>query len=113
MKGMYEEGSEGLETGSRERLKQLLLTYQGIFSEGPHDIGKTSLIKHKINTGDLGPVKQPHQRTPIHYKRESRGELDKILKVRESTSEWASPICLVGKKGEGSDIVVTLGCLMR
>ena len=40
-------------------------------SKGPHDLGKTDLVKHQINTGNAAPIHQPLQRLPFAKKDEA------------------------------------------
>ena len=42
-----------------------LLKYQHVFSAGPNDLGKTELVKHKIDTGDNSPIKMAPRRIPL------------------------------------------------
>ena len=60
-----------------------------------------SEIKHKINTGDERPVKQPMCRTPISFEKEEEENLKLMLQtgvISESSSDWASVPVLVRKK---------------
>jgi len=43
-----------------ERLEavELLHQYQDVFSRHEYDLGRTTLIEHKINTSDARPIKQ-------------------------------------------------------
>jgi len=49
-----------------ERLEaiELLHTYQDVFSKNEYDLGRTSLTKHRIDTGDARPIKQGLRRQP-------------------------------------------------
>ena len=42
----------------RIALEKLLLIYSTVFSAGPEDMGRTSLIFHKIYIGENVPVRQ-------------------------------------------------------
>lgn len=50
----------------RQQLANLVLEYENSFSRTAHDLGRTDAVKHRINTGDADPVKQPIRRVPIH-----------------------------------------------
>ena len=52
--------------GQRTRLKTLLDEYADAFSSGPADLGRTSVVKHQIDTGDSPPIKQAPRRVPFH-----------------------------------------------
>ena len=71
------------------------------FPAGPTDIGRTSLIFHRIDIGDSGPVRQPMRRLPHEHIPVLKAEIDKLQKagaVVPSTSPFASPTILVKKK---------------
>ena len=82
-------------------LNRLLLEYQDIFSTGDHDIGHTSIVKHKIDTGSTKPIKQYPRRLPINQRKEADEQISDMLNrgvIKNSNSPWASPIVLVKKK---------------
>ena len=72
-----------------------------MFSKGPDDIGRTSFVKHKINTGDAKPIKQVPRRLP-YSKRENTCQMISDMQeqgvIEPSTSPWTSPVVLVKKK---------------
>ena len=83
------------------QVKSLLLEFQSIFGDSKISIGRTSLIQHKIDTGEAKPIKQRPQPVPIHH----REELDKAMReliekdlIEPSSSPRCAPIVLV-KKG--------------
>jgi len=57
--------------GQRVELIKMLREYVDVFSTGKHDLGKTSLAAHPIDTGDARPIRQTLRRRPFHL-------LDKI-----------------------------------
>ena len=68
---------------------------------GPNDLGSTSLVKHKIHTGDTVPIRQSPRRLLLAKKQ----EMEKAVKsmesqgiIEQSNSPWCSPIVLVIKK---------------
>ena len=72
------------------------------FEAGPNDsLGRTSRLKHSINTGNAPPIRQP-ARQPCPSKRQEINQLlETMLKkdvIQPSSSPWASPIVLVQKK---------------
>ena len=81
-------------------LESVLKKYSSVFSRGS-DLGRTSLIFHKIDTGEGGPIRQgmrriPHEQIPV-----LKGEIDKLQKagaIEPSISPFASPVILVRKK---------------
>ena len=64
-------------------------------------IGHTTLVTHRIDTGDHPPIRQAPRRIPPHLKDEVREQLDQLVKdgvLEESDGSWSSPICMVRKK---------------
>lgn len=85
----------------REALHKLLTEFEDIFSRGAHDIGRTNLAKHKIDTGDSRPIKQAMRRVPFQRYKEVENLVKDMIKqdvIEPSSSPWASPIVLVKKK---------------
>ena len=84
------------------KLKCILLCENtDIFSQGPNDLGRTKLVKHKIKTGNARPIKQPPRRLPYSKRTAANqaynGHGNQGV-TEPSTSPWASPIVLVEKK---------------
>ncbi len=82
-------------------MARILTKYASVFSETDDDIGRTGIIRHRINTGDATPVKQPIRRTPLHLTPEVDKQIDEMLNknvIQPSTSPWSSGIVLVTKK---------------
>ena len=50
-----------------------------MFSENDDDIGRTGVLKHKIPTRDVQPIKQPLRRVPYHMQKEMDEQIDKLL----------------------------------
>ena len=69
---------------------------------GPNGkLGRTNLIKHKINTGDHRPIRQHPRRVPLHLQEEAKGQVKKMLQegvIEPSSSPWSAPVVLVRKK---------------
>ena len=42
----------------KEQLYAVLMEYADLFAVGSDDLGRTSKIKHEINTGDAAPIRQ-------------------------------------------------------
>ena len=65
------------------------------------DIGFCPLMQHDIDAGDAPPIKQSPHRPPLAALDAEDTILDKMLYtgvIEPSSSEWASPVCLVKKK---------------
>lgn len=82
-------------------LEELLKKYEDVFSKGDNDIGKTEILKMKIDTEEAKPIKQKAYR----YTKEQKEEISKQIKelmekgiIRRSYSPWSSPVVMVKKK---------------
>ncbi|KAK3792722.1 hypothetical protein RRG08_035199 [Elysia crispata] len=98
---LFEEAQSQLSHAETIALKSLLLEYADVFAQSDFDLGAFDAIKHTIDTGDSAPIKQRMRRTPIHFREEEDGHLDKMIQagvIRPSVSEWASPPVLVRKR---------------
>ena len=42
----------------REQLEKLFEEYKDIVAKDKNDLGRTGLIKHKIDTGEIKPIRQ-------------------------------------------------------
>ena len=93
--------SEDLSAVQRNQLAATLYEYRDVFSEGPHDMGRTNLVTHCIDTQDSRPIRQPPRRLPIAKQEIERAEVEKMLEkevIEPSSSSWSSPVVLVTKK---------------
>ena len=81
--------------------KELCEKYSDVFSENSGDIGRTSLIKMDIDTGDNPPVCQRPYTLPLKHAEWVKKELN-ILEaagiIVRNVSPWASPIIVVPKR---------------
>lgn len=76
----------------------MLRDYSDIFSRDESELGCTTLATHKIDTGDVKPIKLPPRRVPLALQGKDKEALDKMLQrgaIRVSSLLWASPIVLV------------------
>ena len=82
-------------------LKRLLLDHQETFAKSSKDLGFCPLVQHDIDTGQARPIKQSPRRPPMAAREAEDEILNEMLEtgvIEPSTSEWASPVCLVKKK---------------
>ncbi len=92
--------------GSEERrraLTNLLSEYTDIISTVSHDLGRTKLVEHTIDTGNATPLRSGLRRVSFHERDIVKSEVDKMLHngiIERSNSPWPSPVVLVRKKDE-------------
>jgi hypothetical protein len=82
-------------------VKSLLLEYRDTFVHGNVGLGKTTLEKHVIDTGDAVPVRRGPYRIPYSQHADVQHAVQEMLDagvIRESTSAWNAPLILVRKK---------------
>jgi hypothetical protein len=82
-------------------LDSLLKRHINTFSKKKDDLGRANAIKHKINTGDINPIKQQTRHLPLTYEDESDREIRRLLDcgiIEASKSPWTLPIIPVTKK---------------
>ena len=84
-----------------EEVSKILLEFQHFFSTGPLDLGRTTLVKHAIDTGVAHPVRQLPRRLPQAKRNIAEQEVKAMAEagvIEPSSSPWASPIVLVSKR---------------
>ncbi len=85
----------------RNTSKTTLIKHSDVFAKSPNDLGRTSVLKHKIDTGNSAPIRQRPRRPPIAFDKEEEKIIESQLTagvIRESKSPWASPLVYVRKK---------------
>ena len=92
---LYDRAVGNIPEGDRVLIRELLVKYQDVFSRDDKDLGRTSLVKHHIETGDSKPINQRKE-----VEKQVLDLLDGGL-VEPSDSAWASPVVMV-KKADGS-----------
>ena len=75
------------------------------FSRSEFDLGRTNLVKHRIDTGDHRPFKQPLRRHPIAYLPMIDEHVENMLRhdiIEPAASPWSSNVVLIQKpRGQG------------
>ena len=100
LKDMLNRSTGHIEENQQDILKNKMWKYEHLWAKGPDDFGRTHLTTFKINTGNAKPIRQPYRRLPLAKKEAERTEIKRMLErniIEESSSAWASPICLVSK----------------
>lgn len=93
-------------TDQQAELQALLSNYHDVLSGIP---GRTNLAQHKIEVEAGRPIRQPPYRLAQAYRDEVKKELKEMLEagiIEHSSSEWASPMVIVGKKDGGMRLCV-------
>jgi dUTPase len=94
-------GSLDLPDDNITALSKLLLEHKSGFACEKMDLGRTSIVKHRIDLSDEVPFKDRARRVPPALYDEVRKHLKEMLAanvIRESSSPWASNVVLVRKK---------------
>lgn len=89
----------------KDRLMAFLTEYRQVFANTDAEIGRTSVSKMSINTGDHPPIKQRPYRVGPVQKDIIDAHVQRMLNQKvivESDSPWSSPVVLVKKKGAPS-----------
>ena len=95
---------DGIESWTEQQqysVQKLLEEYQHLYALNLKELGRTSLVQHKIQLNDKTPFKERYRRIPPHQYEEVRKHLQEMLDIGailRSTSPWASPVVLVCKK---------------
>jgi len=81
------------------QLNEILCKYKDIFAKS--SLSRTSLVKHKTDTGGAQPIKQ----FPYHVSQRQYAKIDKHIAnmldqdiIEVSSSPWSSLVVLVKKK---------------
>lgn len=101
LRDLYDRSAKGLSQEQRAQLDLMLKQHRAVFSSNKNDIGRTSIVKHQIDTQGNNPIKIPPRRLPIHRRQEAVTLLKEMQEARivsPSTSPWSSPVVLVKKK---------------
>ena len=101
LKPLVEQSTETLPGTELTKLTQLLYKYQDIFKSPDGQLGRTNLVKHRIDTGNAVPIKQRPRRLPVSQIEAVDKELDKMEAegiIEASDSPWSSPLVIVTKK---------------
>ena len=90
-----------LDHDRKELLTKFLLKNVSVFAQNPNKPGTAKVIAHTINAGEAVPVRRRSFRTAeienSPLEKAVREMLDNGI-IRESSSDWASPVILVKKK---------------
>ena len=88
----------------KRQVRRLLEENREVFSTSEFDLGRTNLVRHRIDTGPNRPFKRQLRRHPMAYLPVIDEHVDKMLTndvCEPSFSPWASNVVLV-KKSDGT-----------
>ena len=101
LRDMLSRSATYLSDEEERQVAQLLIKHKHVFSLSDGDVGRTSLLQHRINTGNAAPIHQDPRRTPPWKQAEVERRVNTLLEsgmIEESSSPWASNVVLVTKK---------------
>ena len=84
----------------RNEAINLLFNYNDVFSRHEYDLGRTTLMEHRIDTGNARPIRQQLRRHPQTYLNVIDTEIEKMAAsgvIEPSCSPWASNVVVVTK----------------
>ena len=118
---MVEQAEQTLNEEQKSQLYALLLEYHTLFATGDQDIGHTSKVQHKIDTGDSEPIRQSVRRSYASQLRrhEARELLDNMLSqgvIRTAVQQSLGitcDVCACAKNMAHSGFASTTEGLMR
>ncbi|CAC5379628.1 unnamed protein product [Mytilus coruscus] len=91
LKNLISRSQKHLNSKEDAVVENLLKEYETLFSASDSDLGKTNIVKHKINTGTTSPIKQAPRRLPNTLAKEVDEQVDGMLKnglITPSMSPW-------------------------
>ncbi|KAL1234522.1 Retrovirus-related Pol polyprotein from transposon gypsy [Trichinella spiralis] len=72
----------------KQTLESILRRHSRAISRNDDDLGRTSLVTHRIETGEAQPIKQPPRRLPV-------GQMLVSGVIEPASGPWSSPVVLV------------------
>ncbi|KRX36687.1 Transposon Ty3-G Gag-Pol polyprotein [Trichinella murrelli] len=85
----------------RPTLSAILEQFSDVLATSDEDLGRTTVIRHAIHTGDAKPVRCSPRRIAYHQRAQVETLLNEIIHrdvIEPSCNPWASPIVLVNKR---------------
>ena len=104
LKDLFDRTVVGMDNKQKKEVSRLLSKYSEVFSKSDNDIGRSGIIKHRIQTGNAQPIKERPRRVPVYLNEEVDTQIENMLKenvIKPSKSPWSSSI-VMEKKTDGS-----------
>ncbi|KRZ02482.1 Retrovirus-related Pol polyprotein from transposon opus [Trichinella zimbabwensis] len=82
-------------------LESILRRHSRAISRNYDDLGRTSVVTHRIETGEAQPIKQPPRRLPLAQRSVMERLVGQMLEsgvIKPASGPWSSPVVLVRKK---------------
>jgi hypothetical protein len=79
LQALYEASADGFTEGQQQEFAAFLWDYQNVFAKSADDLGRTSLVQHRIDTGTSCPIKLPPRKVPMHTRQVVQQEVEKML----------------------------------
>ena len=87
-----------------KRIDQLVEEFSVLFPDPSQPLGATDRVQHKIELLDSTPIRQQPYRVGPFKRKEIESQIQDLLRkgiIRESNSDYSSPLVLVTKPGGG------------
>jgi hypothetical protein len=90
-----------LDATETQALEGLIAELRDVFAKNSDDFRRMDRVRHRINTVDALPIRQPPRRLPLAKQAEVDNMFDDMKRkgvIEESEGPWSSPVVLVRKK---------------
>ena len=101
VRDLYERSIKEVPKEYHKRIHEIITKHAKGFAKSSTDMGRTTWVKHEVETGDHSPVRQRPRRLRHDQKEEMQKQIRALQEnglIRPSNSEWASNVVLVKKK---------------
>lgn len=78
--GLYNSLEGSLDENQKALVRRLLLKHESIFAKCKEDLGRTDIVKHKIPTKEVSPIKQHARRLPLNKREDAANEVSDMLR---------------------------------
>ena len=98
---LYQRSIQQVPKNYHRKIHEILARNSRVFAKDAHDMGRTTWVKHDVDTGNHSPVRQRPRRLRHDQKEEIQKQIKNLQEsglIRPSESEWASNVVLVKKK---------------